>query len=323
MALYRATNRLLTFNDLKTSETSTNQMTKTNQEVPEEYRAAHQKLPFQRLVREIAQDFKTDLRFQSSAVLALQEASEAYLVGLFEDTNLCALQAKRIFHQKGISAHLVALKRAVESTAGCGQPLGSFSADTASQLDILRHDGHPLGVDGAQVGILEETYEIGFAGLLEGQDGRALEPQVGLEVLGDLPHQPLEREFPDDQLGILLVPPDLSESDCTGPIPGYGDPFNKKTKQERRCVWGLRDLEVRIPCVEQKPHTAVEEETGYHPAIGSTDSHEAAQVKYGKRKGNKVLCLTTTDQVAQVKCTASKKEENKIIRPAKRTIADH
>ncbi|XP_036375042.1 uncharacterized protein zgc:163040 [Megalops cyprinoides] len=49
------------------------------------------KLPFQRLVREIAQDFKTDLRFQSSAVMALQEASEAYLVGLFEDTNLCAI----------------------------------------------------------------------------------------------------------------------------------------------------------------------------------------------------------------------------------------
>ena len=54
------------------------------------------KLPFQRLVREIAQDFKTDLRFQSSAVLALQEASEAYLVGLFEDTNLCAIHAKRV-----------------------------------------------------------------------------------------------------------------------------------------------------------------------------------------------------------------------------------
>jgi histone H3 len=54
------------------------------------------KLPFQRLVREIAQDFKTDLRFQGSAVLALQEASEAYLVGLFEDTNLCAVHAKRV-----------------------------------------------------------------------------------------------------------------------------------------------------------------------------------------------------------------------------------
>jgi len=54
------------------------------------------KLPFQRLVREIAQDYKTDLRFQSAAVAALQEASEAYLVGLFEDTNLCAIHAKRV-----------------------------------------------------------------------------------------------------------------------------------------------------------------------------------------------------------------------------------
>ena len=54
------------------------------------------KLPFQRLVRELAQDFRNDLRFQSSAVLALQEASEAYLVGLFEDTNLCAIHAKRV-----------------------------------------------------------------------------------------------------------------------------------------------------------------------------------------------------------------------------------
>ncbi|KAI5432215.1 hypothetical protein KIW84_036096, partial [Lathyrus oleraceus] len=45
------------------------------------------KLPFQRLVREIAQDFKTDLRFQSSAVSALQEAAEAYLVGLYLQTN--------------------------------------------------------------------------------------------------------------------------------------------------------------------------------------------------------------------------------------------
>ncbi|CAK9154555.1 unnamed protein product, partial [Ilex paraguariensis] len=54
------------------------------------------KLPFQRLVREIAQDFKTDLRFQSSAVAALQEAAEAYLVGCFEDTNLCAIHAKRV-----------------------------------------------------------------------------------------------------------------------------------------------------------------------------------------------------------------------------------
>jgi histone H3 len=55
-----------------------------------------QKLPFQRLVREISQDRRADLKFQSSALLALQEASEAFLVGLFEDTNLCAIHAKRI-----------------------------------------------------------------------------------------------------------------------------------------------------------------------------------------------------------------------------------
>ena len=54
------------------------------------------KLPFQRVVREIAQDIKTDLRFQSSAIMALQEASEAYLVGLFEDANLCAIHAKPV-----------------------------------------------------------------------------------------------------------------------------------------------------------------------------------------------------------------------------------
>ena len=52
------------------------------------------KLPFQRLVREIAQDFKSDLRFQSSAIGALQESVEAYLVSLFEDTNLCAIHGK-------------------------------------------------------------------------------------------------------------------------------------------------------------------------------------------------------------------------------------
>lgn len=54
------------------------------------------KAPFQRLVREIAQDLKGDIRFQSTSILALQEASEAYLVGLFEDTNLCAIHAKRV-----------------------------------------------------------------------------------------------------------------------------------------------------------------------------------------------------------------------------------
>jgi histone H3 len=54
------------------------------------------KTPFQRLVREIACGIKSDLQMQSTALLALQEAAEAYLVGLFNDTNECAFHAKRV-----------------------------------------------------------------------------------------------------------------------------------------------------------------------------------------------------------------------------------
>jgi histone H3 len=62
------------------------------------------KLPFQRLVREIAQELKTDLRFQGSAVLALQEASEAYLVGLFEDAVLASSYFKDTNYGSAIRA---------------------------------------------------------------------------------------------------------------------------------------------------------------------------------------------------------------------------
>lgn len=53
------------------------------------------KMPFQRLVREIARQFGPQFRFQVSSLLALQEATEAYIVSIFEDTNLCAIHAKR------------------------------------------------------------------------------------------------------------------------------------------------------------------------------------------------------------------------------------
>ena len=52
--------------------------------------------PFRRLVREIMDDFQTGLRVAPQAFKALQEAAEAYLVGLFEDVNLCAIHAKRV-----------------------------------------------------------------------------------------------------------------------------------------------------------------------------------------------------------------------------------
>ena len=54
------------------------------------------KLPFQRFLRELMEDIKRDYRFNSNAVMALQEAGEAYLVSLFEDTNVCAIHAKRV-----------------------------------------------------------------------------------------------------------------------------------------------------------------------------------------------------------------------------------
>jgi histone H3 len=54
------------------------------------------RLPFQRLVREMAQDLKEDLRFTATAILCLQSATEAFLVGVFEDTNHCAIHAKRV-----------------------------------------------------------------------------------------------------------------------------------------------------------------------------------------------------------------------------------
>ena len=55
-----------------------------------------QRLPFQRLVREVARGYDSELRFQASSLHCLQEATEAYVVGLFEDINLCALHAGRI-----------------------------------------------------------------------------------------------------------------------------------------------------------------------------------------------------------------------------------
>ena len=54
------------------------------------------KLPFQRLVREVTHEINPDLRFQSTALLALQEASESFLVSMFEQVHLCAIHGKRV-----------------------------------------------------------------------------------------------------------------------------------------------------------------------------------------------------------------------------------
>ena len=74
-------------------------------------------------------------------------------------------------------------------------------------------------MDGAQVGVLEEGDEVGLDRLLKGADGRALEAEVALEVLGDLTDETLEGELADEELGRLLVATDLAESDGTWLVP--------------------------------------------------------------------------------------------------------
>ena len=71
-------------------------------------------------------------------------------------------------------------------------------------------------MDRAQVGVLEEANEVRLGGLLEGEDGGALEAKVGLEVLGNLANQALERELADQELSGLLVAADLAEPEEVG-----------------------------------------------------------------------------------------------------------
>ena len=54
--------------------------------------------------------------------------------------------------------------------------LSSLTPYPPGQLDILGHDGDPLGVDGAEVGVLEEADQVGLAGLLQGSNSCRLEP---------------------------------------------------------------------------------------------------------------------------------------------------
>ena len=96
--------------------------------------------------------------------------------------------------------------------------LRALTTDAAGKLDVLGHDGDTLGVDGAQVGVLKEADEVCLGCLLQSKDGRALEPQVRLEVLRDLANEALERQFADQELGALLVPADLTESHGTGTV---------------------------------------------------------------------------------------------------------
>ena len=143
--------------------------------------------------------------------------------------------------------------------------LGTLATDSARQLDVLQpnttglkaalteaknrltylgHDSHALGVDGAQVCVLEETDEVGLRCLLQGQDSVGLEAQIGLEVLTrrtartfwkravspefqighsadlcNLSDEPLERQLADEELSGLLELANFAQRDGAGTEP--------------------------------------------------------------------------------------------------------
>ena len=111
---------------------------------------------------------------------------------------------------------VVALKKANEKRNG--DILSTLSSDATGKLDILRHDRHSLGVDGAQVRVFEKTHEVSLAGLLKSHDCRRLEAKIGLEVLGNLADKTLERQLADQKLSRLLVTTDFTKSDGTGTV---------------------------------------------------------------------------------------------------------
>eukprot|EP00982_Pelagococcus_subviridis_P017398 31535-Pelagococcus_subviridis.AAC.1 len=95
--------------------------------------------------------------------------------------------------------------------------LRALTTDAAGELDVLGHDRDTLGVDRAEVRVLEEADEVRLGRLLERKDRGGLEAEVRLEVLGDLADEALEGELADEELGGLLVLADLTERDGTGP----------------------------------------------------------------------------------------------------------
>ena len=95
----------------------------------------------------------------------------------------------------------------------------TLSTKAASELDVLGLDGNPLGVDGSQVCVFKETDKVSLSSFLQSTDGARLEPEISLEVLGNLPDQTLEGQLADQELSALLVTTNLTKSDGSRAVP--------------------------------------------------------------------------------------------------------
>ena len=91
-----------------------------------------------------------------------------------------------------------------------------LTSDSPGQLDVSDHDGHSSGVDGAHVGVLEQTNEVCLDGLLEGEEGRALESELRVALVSDVLDDSLERQLSDQEVSGSLVLSDLSDGHGAG-----------------------------------------------------------------------------------------------------------
>lgn len=96
--------------------------------------------------------------------------------------------------------------------------LAPLSTNASRQLNVLGHNGDALAVNGAEVGVLKQRYEIGLSSLLEGENSRGLEAQIVLEVLCNLTNQTLKGQLADKELSGLLILADLTKGDGSGTI---------------------------------------------------------------------------------------------------------
>ena len=87
-----------------------------------------------------------------------------------------------------------------------------FSTNPAGKLHILWHDCNAFGVNSAQVGVFEHPNKVGFGSFLTSEESGALEPQVLLEILGDLTNYAHEGFSADEQIGRLLIFTNLTKA---------------------------------------------------------------------------------------------------------------
>ena len=94
--------------------------------------------------------------------------------------------------------------------------LSTFATETAGELEVTSHEGDALGVEGAEVGVGEETGDVSFSGFLESGDGGGSPAETVLVAGGELTDEALEGSLAHQKIGGLLVLLDLAEGDGAG-----------------------------------------------------------------------------------------------------------